>query len=82
MRRCRLEECALLFRRNIGNNDNQSSMQLFLGIEFCKVRSVVCHKCILPSLDLPHQLPVLLAVEPQEVHMFTAKSGLVRDFDE
>src|SRR5665213_6500 len=82
MRQCSLEECALLSRRDIGNDDNQSGVQRFLGIKFCKVHSVVRHEGIFSCLDLPHQFPVLLTTQSKEVHMFAKVSSLVSDFDE
>jgi len=78
----RSEEIALARRSNVRKDNDKSGMEFFLSVEHSEIRAVVRNKYIILSANLSHQLPILVPAKPEEVHVFTHMSGMVRHRNE
>jgi hypothetical protein len=78
----RSEEIALARRNNVRKDNDRSGMELFLSVECSEIRAVVRNKRVILSADPSHQLPILVPAKPEEVHVFTHMSGMVRHRNE
>src|ERR1035441_3212301 len=57
-------------------------MQYFFSVESGEIRSVVRNERVILPPDSIHQLPILVPAKPDEVHVFTRVSGVMRQGDE
>lgn len=78
----RWEEIALARRRNVRKDNDKSGMEFFLSVERSEIRAVVRNKRVILSADPSHQLPIFVPAKPEEVHVFTHMTGIVRHRNE